>query len=366
MRKIRIGIALGDVNGVGYEVVLKAFSDLVMLELCTPVIYGSSKAAAFYKKMLELELDFITVDTASDVVDGQLAIVNCCVDDIKVEFGKTDVEAGKMSMKSLSCLVDDYRNGLTDAVIVCPVNDTAIRESVADFPNCQNFLSNAFGEVDGACLKMLVKDNLRIAIANTGLPIQQAVSRVEKNSLKEMILTLNNSLKNDFGIGAPRIAVLSLNPMSGVNETPSDEERNEIIPAVQESSNDGIICYGPYSVDFMTDSDNFSHFDGILSMYDDQATGFFKAMTHDEGAVFYAGLPVVCASTIHGVEYDIAGKGMASEASVRKAIYLVTDVLRSRMMMEEASANPLRKQYHERRDDSDKLKQLAAQDQDSL
>ena len=292
--KIRIGITQGDINGVGYEVILKTFSDPTMLELCTPIIYGSPKVAAYHRKALDVQTNFSIINTASEAGYNRLREVNCTDDEVKVEFSKPDPES--------------------------------------------------------------VKNEFRVALVTTHIPVREIATTITKELIQEKLMIFHHCLKQDFGIGAPRIAVLSLNPHAGDGGLLGTEEQEVIIPAMKEMEEKGILCYGPYAADGFMGSGNYTHFDGILAMYHDQGLAPFKALAMDDGVNYTAGLPVVRTSPAHGTAYDIAGKGLASEDSFRQAVYVAIDVFRNRQREKVAHANPLRKQYYEKRDDSDKLK----------
>ena len=330
--KIRVGITQGDINGVGYEVILKTFSDPMMLELCTPIIYGSPKVAAYHRKSLDLPTNFSIVNSASEAVPNRLSVVNCTDDEVKVEFSKPDPEAGKAALGALEKAIEEYKAGLIDVIVTAPINKHTIQSEEFSFPGHTEYIEEKLGD-GGKALMILMKDDFRVKL-----------------------LVFNRALKQDFGIGAPRIAVLSLNPHAGDEGLLGTEEQEVIIPAIKELAGKGILCYGPYPADGFMGSGNFTHFDGILAMYHDQGLAPFKSLAMDEGVNYTAGLPVVRTSPAHGTAYDIAGKGIASEDSFRQAVYVAIDVFRNRMREQEAHANPLRKQYYERRDDSDKLK----------
>ena len=203
---------------------------------------------------------------------------------------------------------------------------------------------------------ILMKDDFRVALVTTHIPVSQIAPSITKELVQEKIRIFNRSLKQDFGISAPRIAVLALNPHAGEDGLLGTEEQEIIIPALKEMANQDIFCFGPYPADGFMGSGNFTHFDGVLAMYHDQGLAPFKALAMDEGVNYTAGLPVVRTSPAHGTAYDIAGQGIASEDSFRQAIYVAIDVFRNRERDKVAHANPLRKQYYEKRDDSDKLK----------
>lgn len=360
--KIKIGITQGDINGVGYEVILKTFSDPVMLELCTPIVYGSPKVAAYHRKALDLPTNFSIVSTASEAAPDRLSIVNCTDDEVKVEFSKADADAGKAAFGALERAIEEYRQGLIDVIVTAPINKHTIQSEEFSFPGHTEYIEQKLG--NGAkALMILMKGDLRVALVTGHLPVSRIASSLTKELIQEKLQIFHRSLKYDFGIGAPRIAVLSLNPHAGDEGLLGTEEQEIIVPALKEMAAKGILCYGPYPADGFMGSGNFTHFDGILAMYHDQGLAPFKALAMDEGVNFTAGLPVVRTSPAHGTAYDIAGKGVASEDSFRQAVYVAMDVYRNRQREKSARSNPLRKQYYEKRDDSDKLK-LDAADED--
>lgn len=363
---IRIGITQGDINGVGWEVALKSFQDVTMLELCTPIIYGSPKVATYHRKTMDIQTPFSIVNSAAEAEDEVLSVVNCSDDEAKVEFAKTDAEAGKAAWNAMQRAFEEYRDGLTDVLVMAPFNELSLKQAGIEYCGLANLIQQELGESDEVALSVLVKDDLRVALATENVPMKNVVTMLTPKLLKEKIAIFNQSLKVDFGIDAPRIAVLSLNPTSGMNDALNQEELEVIKPALEELAVQRIICYGPYSVDFLLETRNFTHFDGIFAMYYDQGMGLFKALSMNEGVRFVTGLSAICATPVHGVEYELAGKGIADESSLRSAIYLGIDVYRNRTREEEALMNPLRKQYYDKRDDSDKLKQMAEPEEDTL
>lgn len=353
--RIKIGITQGDINGVGYEVILKTFSEPMMLELCTPVIYGSPKVAAYHRKALELSTNFSIINSAADAADNRLNIVNCIDEEVKVEFSKPDAEAGKAALNALEKTIEEYREGLIDVMVTAPINKHTIQSEEFAFPGHTEYIEQKLGEGRKA-LMILLKNDFRVALVTGHIPVSQIASTLTKELIEEKLAIFNQSLKLDFGISAPRIAVLALNPHAGDGGLLGTEEQEVIIPALQEMSAKGILCYGPYPADGFMGSGNFAAFDGVLAMYHDQGLAPFKALAMDEGVNYTAGLPVVRTSPAHGTAYDIAGKGIASEDSFRQAVYVAIDVFRNRVRDKELHARPLKKQYYDKRDDSDKLK----------
>lgn len=354
-RRIRIGITQGDINGVGYEVILKTFAEPAMLELCTPIVYGSPKVAAYHRKSLDLPTNFSIVESAENAVPGRLSIVNCNGDDVKVEFANPTPEAGHAALAALEKAVEEYKKGLIDVIVTAPINKHTIQSKDFHFPGHTEYIEQALGE-GGKALMILMKNDLRVALVTGHISVSKIASMLNKELIKEKLRIFHRSLKLDFNIEIPRIAVLSLNPHAGDEGLLGTEEQDIIIPAMKEAGEEGILCFGPFPVDGFMGAGGFSHFDGILAMYHDQGLAPFKALAMDEGVNFTAGLPVVRTSPAHGTAYDIAGKGIASEDSFRQAVYVAIDVYRNRQHDRQARSNPLRKLYYEKRDDSDKLK----------
>ena len=354
-RKIRIGITHGDINGVGYEVILKSFSDPTMLELCTPIVYGSPKVATYHRKAMDIPTNFSIINVADDAQDGKLSILNCVDDDLKVELTKATPEAGKAALDALERALEDYRDGLIDVLVTAPINKYTIQSDAFRFPGHTEYIEERVGE-DEKALMILLKDDFRVALVTGHIPVKDIATSITQELIMEKLSIFHRSLKQDFGIDNPRIAVFSLNPHAGDNGVIGVEESEVIIPAMQEMIAKGIQCFGPYPADGFMGSGNYCHFDGVLAMYHDQGLAPFKALAMDEGVNFTAGLPIVRTSPAHGTAYDIAGQGIASENSFRQAIYTAIDVFRNRLIEKEIRFRPLRKQYHERRDDSDMLK----------
>ena len=249
----------------------------------------------------------------------------------------------------------DYREGLFDVLVTAPINKHTIQSDAFHFPGHTEYIEERAGEGQKA-LMILLKGDFRVALVTGHVPVRDIAGELTKELIMEKMEIFHRSLKKDFGIDNPRIAVFSLNPHAGDNGLLGTEEQEVIIPAMKEMIARGVQCSGPYPADGFMGSGNYTHFDGILAMYHDQGLAPFKALAMDEGVNFTAGLPIVRTSPAHGTAYDIAGKGIASEDSFRQAVYVAMDVFRNRAWEKEISARPLRKQYYEKRDDSDKLK----------
>lgn len=339
--KLKIGITQGDINGIGYEVILKAFSDSRVLEMFTPIIYGSSKVAGYYKRALELpNVNFNTILNADQVHPKRINLINCTDEDVKIEVGRSTPEAGKAAFAALDRATHDLEHGKIDALVTAPINKNNIQSDDFSFPGHTEYLEQKFGG-DSSSLMMLVSDYLRVAVVTGHIPVKDISSTITKDLIIKKLTILNDSLKKDFTIVRPRIAVLGLNPHAGDNGLIGSEEEEVIIPAINESFENGILCFGPYAADGFFGSDKFMKFDGVLAMYHDQGLIPFKSMAMDNGVNFTAGLPIIRTSPDHGTAYDIAGKNQASELSLLQAMYLACDIQKNRTFNEEINANPL-------------------------
>jgi len=360
-RKICVGITQGDINGVGYEVILKTFAEPMMLDLCTPVLYGSPKVASYHRKALNLPTNFAIVNSALEASENKLNIVNCNDEEVKVDLGKPTEEAGKAALQALERAINEYKDGLIDVLVTAPIDKHTIQSDTFHFPGHTEYLEAKVGEGKKS-LMILMKDELRMALVTTHVAIKDLAASITQELIEEKIWIFNISLKQDFNIDCPRIAVLALNPHAGDGGLIGTEERLIISPAIQSMVTKGVQCFGPYPADGFMGSGNYTKFDGILAMYHDQGLAPFKVIAMDEGVNYTAGLPLVRTSPAHGTAYDIAGKGIASEESFRQAIYAAIDIYRNRRHEEIVHRNPLRKQYYDKHDDSDKLKLDAVDD----
>ena len=354
-RKIRVAITQGDTNGVGYEVILKVFADPTILELCTPIIYGSPKIATYHKKALNLENNFSIINKAEDARDGRVNLLTCFDDDTKVEFGQASQEAGTAALKALDCAMTDYRKGLYDVLVTAPINKATIQSPGFHFPGHTEYIEASVGDKKKA-LMILMNDRLRVALVTTHLAIKDVAKAITKEAIIDKATIFHLSLKRDFRISNPRIAVLALNPHAGDNGLLGAEEKDIIAPAIEALASKGIQAFGPYPADGFFGSGAYYHFDGILAMYHDQGLAPFKTIALDNGVNYTAGLPIVRTSPDHGTAYDIAGQGKADENSMRQAIYTAIDVWRNRQQYDEPMQNPLPKLFHEKREDGEKAR----------
>lgn len=347
---IKIGITHGDINGIGYEVILKMLDDNRILELCTPIIYGSAKIAAFYRKALGMQQQQLhQINSVSEARDGAVNIINVVGEECKVEPGQSTKEAGAAAFAALEKAVQDVSAGALDAIVTAPINKDNIQSELFTFPGHTEYLEASVG---GKALMVLFNRDIRVALVTTHLPISKIAENITAERIVEKLKIFSDSLRSDFAIVHPRIAVLALNPHAGENGLLGSEEQEVIIPAITAAKEQGVECYGPYAADGFFGSGLFKHFDGILAMYHDQGLAPFKTMAMDSGVNFTAGLPIVRTSPDHGTGYDIAGEGKASEQSMREALYAAIDITRNRERYKEMTANPLRKQYFDKSKDN--------------
>lgn len=352
--RIRVGITQGDINGIGYEIIFKAFENPELFDICTPIVYGSPKVAAYHRKALEMEIQYNTIGNAMEAQNGKLNIINCNSDEVHIELGSSTAEAGEAAFQALEAAVKDYMEGKIDVIVTAPINKSAIQSNEFNFPGHTEYLQEKCGEEEKA-LMILCSGELRVAVATSHMALKDIPAAITPELLEEKIALLDRSLKEDFNIDAPKIAVLSLNPHAGDNGLLGKEEIETISPTIRKMNDSGIFCYGPFAADGFMGSGKYASFDAILAMYHDQGLAPLKTLAMNDGVNFTAGLQIIRTSPAHGVAYDIAGKGEADENSFRQAIYAAIDILRNRNMYFGARRNPLRKMYFEKRDDSNRL-----------
>lgn len=329
MEKIKIGITQGDINGISYEVILKTLEDNRILEFCTPIIYGSPKVAAYHRKVLDLNQNLNLVNSAADASDKHVNIINCNSDEVKVELSQCTQTAGEAAFQAIEKATADLKNGDIDAIVTAPINKKNIQSAQFTFPGHTEYFEQTFGK-KGDALMLLVSDRLRVAVATGHVPVAKVSQSLSKELILNKIKILNKTLKQDFKINRPRIAVLGLNPHSGDQGVIGTEEQDFIKPAITEALENEIICVGPLPSDGFFGSDEFTKYDAILAMYHDQGLIPFKLLSMDSGVNFTAGLSVVRTSPDHGTAYDIAGKNVASENSFRQALYTAINIVKNR------------------------------------
>jgi 4-hydroxythreonine-4-phosphate dehydrogenase len=364
---LRIGITHGDVNGIGYEVILKTLGDSRILELFTPVIYGSSKVASYHRKALDNgDIHFNIIRSADQAAIGKANLINITTEEIKIELGQITETAGEMAFKALEAATDDLKKGWLDALVTAPINKQNIQSKQFAFPGHTEYLTQKFNAHNG--LMLMVSNTLRIGVLTGHVALRDVPGCIQKDTIIQKLRVFSQSLKRDFGIRKPRIALLGLNPHASDHGVIGKEEQDIIIPSIEHAFDEGILAFGPYPADGFFGSSNFRKFDGILAMYHDQGLIPFKTLSFGSGVNFTAGLPFVRTSPAHGTAFDIAGKNQASPDSFREAIYLAIDIARNRIIYDEASENPLKFSVLEEDSDTDKnvLKNLPDEDVNSV
>lgn len=355
-KRLKVGITIGDTNGIGIEVVMKAIGLPEMMDMCIPVIYGSSKIVSYHRNACNLPGFQINHTRSADKLrDTMPNLVECIDQDIKIELGQPSSQAGTASFLALEAAVKDLKEGRIDVLVTAPINKDNIKSEQFPFTGHTEYLQSVAGD-DAEALMLMCHDKLRIALATTHLPLAQVSGKLTIEGIREKLRLLNESLKRDFYIDGPRIAVLSLNPHAGENGILGNEEKDLIIPAIQQAlDEDGIQCFGPYAADGFFGARHYRRFDAVLAMYHDQGLTPFKTIAMDEGVNFTAGLPFVRTSPDHGTGYDIAGQGIANESSLRHAIYTAIDVYHNRERYDQERQNPLPKLFQDRGRDNVKL-----------
>jgi 4-hydroxythreonine-4-phosphate dehydrogenase len=353
---LKVGITHGDVNGVGYEILLKTFADARVLELCHPVIYGSSKSDSYHRKVLGGETaNFHVISRVEESHEGKINLVNCVKEEIKIELGTASAEAGESAYIALDSAARDLASGKIDLLVTLPINKETIQNEHFQFPGHTEFLEDRFAKNGEKALMIMVSEMMHVALVTAHTPLSEVPSKISKELILKKLRAFDLSLKRDFRLELPRIAVLGLNPHAGENGLLGKEEMEIIAPAVKEAQDEWILCAGPFPADGFFGSGRFKEFDGILAMYHDQGLIPFKTLAMDGGVNFTAGLPIVRTSPDHGTAYKIAGKNKASEESFRQAIYMGIDISRNRAAYEEARKNPLKKMFFDRGRDDEKL-----------
>jgi 4-hydroxythreonine-4-phosphate dehydrogenase len=341
--RIRVGITHGDINGIGYEVIIKALSDSRMIELFTPVVYGHSRVASFYKKNLNAtEPNFNLVKDASQAHPKRCNIVNCTENDLQIDVGKSTSIAGEAAYQALEMAVNDLKNDWIDVLVTAPINKQNIQSAQFEFPGHTEYLSTRFGNTEP--LMLMVWNNLRVGTLTGHIPLEEVPSKIKSDLIISKLQIFNQSLISDFGILKPKIAVLGLNPHAGDGGLLGNEENEIMIPALKKIKKEqGILAYGPFPADGFFGSGSWKKYDGVLAMYHDQGLAPFKTLAFEGGVNFTAGLPIVRTSPAHGTAYDLAGKNEASEDAFRQAIYLAIDIIRNRRLQQELESNKLTK-----------------------
>lgn len=337
---IKLGISIGDLNGIGCEVVLKTFEDSRMLDFCTPVIFASNKTISHQKSELGLEINYNGIHDASKAIDGKINVVNVWKETPVIKFGEPTPESGKYAIQSLKAAVAALKNNEIDVLVTAPINKNNIQAEDFKFPGHTDYLAQ---ELEGESLMFMVTDGLRVGLLTDHVAVKDVAAHITPQLIRSKITTISNSLKMDFGIRKPKIALLGINPHSGDNGVIGKEDDEILKPVIKEMSEKGHLVFGPYSADSFFGSDNYKNFDAILAAYHDQGLIPFKTLSFGKGVNFTAGLSKVRTSPDHGTAYEIAGKGVADNSSFKEAVFTALHIFKNRKEYKELTGNPLKK-----------------------
>ncbi|MGN6640195.1 MAG: 4-hydroxythreonine-4-phosphate dehydrogenase PdxA [Mucilaginibacter sp.] len=338
--KLKIGISIGDVNGIGLEVIIKTLVDHKIYDYCTPIVYGQTKIASFHRRAIGVnELNFHVINSPSQAQPRKPNMINCWDEDVKIDLGVVSEIGGKYAFLSLQRATEDLVKGEIDALITAPINKDNIQREDFKFPGHTEYLQEKAGASES--LMFLVSDTLRVGVVTGHIPLNKVAETVTSDKILAKLRLMDASLRQDFWIQKPKIAVLGLNPHAGDNGLIGDEEQKVIIPAIEEAKASDILAFGPYPADGFFANGSYMKFDAVLAMYHDQGLIPFKQVSFESGVNFTAGLNIVRTSPDHGTAYDIAGKNLASAESFREALFAAIHIVKRRRETEILTENPL-------------------------
>ncbi|CAM3867439.1 4-hydroxythreonine-4-phosphate dehydrogenase PdxA [Mucilaginibacter galii] len=338
--KLKIGISIGDVNGIGMEVIIKTLADARIYEYCTPIVYGHTKVASFHRRTVQVhDLNFNVIESAADAHHKKANMINCWEEDVKIELGLSTPTGGKYAFMSLQRATDDLVAGEIDALVTAPINKDNIQNEEFKFPGHTEYLQERANSPE--VLMFLVSETLKVGVVTGHIPVSQIAQSLTADKIVAKLKLMNTSLKQDFWIRKPKIAVLGLNPHAGDNGLIGSEEKEIIIPALEAARDNGIMAFGPYPADGFFANGTYMQFDAVLAMYHDQGLIPFKQISFESGVNYTAGLSFVRTSPDHGTAYDIAGKNKASEVSFREAMFEAIHIVKHRRETAELNENPL-------------------------
>lgn len=339
-KSIKVGISIGDLNGIGSEIILKTFEDPRSLELCTPVLFASSKVMNFFRKHFNSKVHFHETNNRFNIKSGKINIINVWKQPVNIQFGHEDTRIGEYAIKSLEAAVNALKENAIDILVTAPINKSNIQSESFSFPGHTDYLNQ---QLDGDSLMFMVSENLRVGLLTDHVPVKDVTNHINKDLIIKKITTVSNSLKQDFAISKPKIAVLAINPHAGDNGVIGNEDDTILKPTLQKLRQEGALVYGPYSADSFFGSSAYQNFDAIIASYHDQGLIPFKTITFGTGVNFTAGLNKVRTSPDHGTAYEIAGKGKADESSFKRAVFTGIEIFRRRKEHAYYSKNPLKK-----------------------
>ncbi len=336
--KIVVGISIGDVNGIGIEVILKTFEDKRMLDFCTPVIFGSTKTISFHKKKLNVTAHINGVMSIKQIVHNKINLVNIWKEEIPIELGTPTKISGEFAFKSLEAATNHLKEGTVDVLLTAPINKENIQSDTFNFPGHTEFLAD---KLEGESLMILMSDSLRVGLITGHIPVSKISENITPELIEKKVAIMHKSLIEDFGINKPKIAVLGLNPHCGDNGVIGSEDDEIIKPTIAKIQESGKVIFGPYAADGFFGSNNYKQFDGILAMYHDQGLAPFKALSFGNGVNYTAGLSKIRTSPDHGTAYEIAGKNTADATSFKTALFSALEIFKKRSEYKKLTHNPL-------------------------
>jgi 4-hydroxythreonine-4-phosphate dehydrogenase len=338
--KPTIGISIGDVNGIGLEIIIKTLADAKIYDYCTPVVYGHTKVASFHRRATHInELNFNVIGDASQALVKRANMINCWEEDVRIEPGTVTADGGKYAYLSLQRATDDLLSGMIDGLVTAPINKDNIQNEEFNFPGHTEYLQSRDNAAES--LMFLVSETLRVGVVTGHIPVSKISESITTEKIIAKLKLMHTSLRDDFWIRKPKIAVLGLNPHASDNGLIGSEEKEVIVPAIEEARAHDVLAFGPYSADGFFANGTYLQFDAVLAMYHDQGLIPFKQIAFESGVNYTAGLSFVRTSPDHGTAYDIAGKNMASEISFREALFTAIHVLRNRRETADLNENPL-------------------------
>ena len=336
---IIVGISIGDLNGIGSEIILKTFEDSRMLEICTPIIFANVKILSFLKKELRLEAPLHGIDKLDQMVIGKINVLNVWREGVNINYGQLNNEVGKYAIKSFVAATKALKDGDIDVLVTAPINKSNIQAEDFKFPGHTDYLDQ---ELEGDALMLMIQDNLRVGLLTDHIPLSDVTKHLTEELIRKKINTINKSLIRDFGIRKPKIAVLGLNPHSGDNGVIGDEEDKIIKPTLKKIFDEGTLVFGPFSADGFFGNNQYEKYDAVIATYHDQGLIPFKTLSFGKGVKYTAGLNKARTSPDHGTAYEIAGKGVADNSSFAEAIYAAIDIFKSRNEYNEMTIRPLK------------------------
>ncbi len=339
--KIKLGISIGDLNGIGCEVILKTFEDARMMDFCTPIIFASNKTVSFHKNALKLDINYHGIADAAKALDGKLNVVNVWKEVPKIQFGEATEEAGAFALQSLEAAVAALKTDAIDGLVTAPINKNNIQSETFTFPGHTDYLAQ---ELEGESLMFMITEALKVGLLTDHVAIKDAPAAINPILIRTKVRTIEKSLTMDFGIRRPKIALLGINPHSGDNGVIGKEDDTVLKPVIREMSDAGHLVFGPYSADSFFGSDMYRKFDAILAAYHDQGLIPFKTLSFGKGVNYTAGLSKVRTSPDHGTAYEIAGKGTADHSSFKEAVFAAVQIVKNRQEYAVLTENPLQKQ----------------------